>query len=216
MPVTRSAVTECRWLLVLFGILMWGCGDSAKERPAEVPRPAANGTIEASYSPFARDGSVRPDLTVIGSAEPADCPSGSYLVSSAYRCFIGSEIQDVCYLDRRDPALPSLVCVSSPWATRAIRASFSSDPVAAGGAKPGGPQWALELTDRGRRCTFTPGATTVAEGRRANYYCAGQGVSDAGLTLYGKPDRSRAVWRIRAGTEDARALRWVNIRRAWR
>ena len=192
------------------------CGN-ARDESTNVPKPSGQRTVQATYSPFAAGGALRPDLTVTGSDESAQCSSGSYLVVQAYRCFVGDEIHDVCYLDRRDPSLPAMVCVDAPWATRALRAAYSQDPDHSSGAKPSHPPWALELTRRGRRCTFTAGATTAVDGHRLNYSCAANPPLESELYLFGDPDRSRPVWRIRASTSpNGPDLQWVQIRRAWR
>lgn len=202
-------------ILVMLAVSGVGCGDAADEGTA-VPKPGGRRTVVATYSPFERDGSVREELTVTGSDIPAQCSSGSYIVVSSYRCFIGDQIYGVCYLDRRDASLPAMICVDSPWATRAVRASYSQDPDHSFGAKRGGPAWALELTRRGRHCTFMSGATTTIAGRRLNYACAANPPLEAELYLFGEPDRSRPSWRIRASTSpNGPRLRWVHIRRAW-
>ena len=193
-----------------------GCG-SATDESATVPKPGGQRTVQATYSPFVAGDAVRPDLTVTASGQSAQCSSGSYLVVSAYRCFIGDEIHDVCYLDRRDPSLPAMVCVDAPWATRALRAAYGQDPDHSSGAKPSDPPWALELTARGRRCTFTPGATTVVDGQRLNYSCAANPPLQDELYLFGDPDTSRPLWRIRAAASpNGPELRSVQIRQAWR
>lgn len=193
-----------------------GCGSDV-DGPAKVPTPTGPRTVEATYSPFVSSGALRPELTVTSSDQAAQCSSGSYLVVSAYRCFIGDEIHDVCYLDRHDPSLPAIVCVDAPWATRALRAAYGEDPERSGGAKPGSPPWALELTARGRRCTFTSGATTAVHGQRLNYSCAVNPPLQSELYLFGDPDTSRPLWRIRAASSpNGPDFRWVQIRRAWR
>jgi hypothetical protein len=53
------------------------------------------------------------------------------------------------------------------------------------------PPWALELMS-GERCVFAEGATSVVEGRRLNYTCS------RSHYLWGPPDTSHALWRIRA------------------
>ncbi|MDQ3676346.1 MAG: hypothetical protein M3401_06010 [Actinomycetota bacterium] len=202
-------------IVMTLAVIAAGCGQTADDPAA--PKPSGQRTAVRTYSPFERDGSVRQELTVTGSEDAAQCSSGSYIVASAYRCFIGDEIRDVCYLDRRDASLPAMVCVDSPWATRAARASYSQDPDHSGGAKRGGPPWALELTRRGRRCTFTSGATTTIRNYRLNYTCAGNPPLEPELYLFGDPDTSRPLWRIRASTTpDGPDVKWVQIRRAWR
>jgi len=110
-----------------------------------------------------------------------------------------------------------VLCVDSPWATRAVRASYSQDPDHSNGAKRGGVPWALELKVHGRHCTFTPGATTVIGKQRLNYACAGNLPSEPDLYLFGEPDQSRPLWRIRASrSPQGPELRWMQVRRAWR
>jgi hypothetical protein len=166
-------------------------------------------TQREKYSPFDADGTLRAGLSVTRGV-PGECTTGSYIVVDAYRCFAGNRIYSVCYLDERNPATPSLLCVASPWARSAVRLTFDEDPDGSYGAKPGGLPWALELSS-GTRCVWVGGATTVVQGRRLNYGCFD------GRVLFGSPDTTRSTWRIRAARDgDGRGMRKVAIRTAWR
>jgi hypothetical protein len=75
---------------------------------------------------------------------------------------------------------------------------------------PGGPPWAVELAN-GSRCVFASGASTVVDGRRLNSFCG------RNRYLFGSPDTSRSVWRIRMSRDpNGAGMRKAAIRRSWR
>jgi len=172
-------------------------------------------TVRLKYSPLDADGTLRDGLSV-ASGGIGECTSGSYIVVGAFRCFEDdSSIWDVCYLDQRDVDLPSLLCVSSPWARAAVRLQYIDEPDPRFGARPGGPPWALELAS-GRRCVWASRASTTVGRLRLNYLCGRFGTRTARF-LFGTPDKRRAVWRIRLVTTPAGGgMRKVAIKVAWR
>lgn len=124
-------------------------------------------------------------------------------------------IHDVCYPDARDPEESSLLCVSRPWAKVAVRVQILDEPDGTYGAEPGGIPWAMELAS-GKRCVGASGASTSVGRLRINYVC-GRYRTPGVRYLFGSPDRTRAVWRIRqAKTPFGRGMRKVAIKVAWR
>jgi hypothetical protein len=173
---------------------------------------AAEPTQRLRYSPFTAGGAANPALRVTPGFG-GECNSASWLVTgNAYRCFHGHFLRDPCYFDavaseraERDIVL----CVPFPWSRSAVRLRADtlepSSPRAAGG-----PPWALALAN-GSRCGFATGASTAVDGRRLNYFCG------RSRYLFGSPDTSRSVWRIRMSRDPYGAgMRKVAIRRAWR
>jgi hypothetical protein len=178
------------------------------------PTSAAADTQRLRYSPIDADGTLRDGLRVI-SGGAGECTSGSFWVVDAFRCFQGSLIRDVCYLDERDQDAKSVLCARDPWAKTVAQLELNERADGAGGAKPGGLPWALKLAS-GARCVGASGATTVVQGYRLNYICGRFGTKSARY-LFGSPDRSRSTWRIRqARTPEGSDLRKVAIDVAWR
>jgi len=195
----------CRRVVLFLFLLMATTVLAPPESAAQPP------TVRLKYSPFDADGTLRDGLSV-NTGGIGDCRSGSFFVVGAYRCFEGSSIHSVCYRDDRDPQLPSLLCVASPWAKAAVRLQYTHEPAGSFGARPGGPPWALELWS-GRRCVLLSGGTTVVGRLRLNYGCLGSGER----VLFGPPDKSGPVWRIRQANDgEGHGTRKVAIRVAWR
>jgi hypothetical protein len=173
---------------------------------------SAQRTRRLHYSPFATDGSAIGRLTVTPH-DHGQCNTGSEaVVGHVYRCFDGNVIRDPCYYDNRtsaDEGNDVVLCVESPWSRSAVRLRVDTLD-SSYGRRPGGPPWALELMS-GERCVFAEGATNVVRGRRLNYTCS------RSHYLWGSPDTSHALWRIRA----SRNYRGTNMRKlatrmAWR
>jgi hypothetical protein len=126
----------------------------------------------------------------------ASCQPGSEAVPAAYRCFGDDNlIRDPCWRT----GAHSAICLPAPW-----RHTVTKLRVHGGfGAPLSGPAtlpWGVRLRD-GEHCLLLQGASDVVHGKRVNYAC--------GRTSYliGRPDRSRAVWRIqRARRQGGRAV----------
>jgi hypothetical protein len=173
---------------------------------------SAQRTRRLHYSPFATDGSAIGRLAVTPHYH-GQCNSGSeVVVGDVYRCFDGNFIRDPCYYDDRTSGAEGddvVLCVGSPWSRSAVRLRVDTLD-SSYGRRPGGPPWALELMN-GERCVFAEGATNVVEGRRLNYTC------NRSHYLWGSPDTSDALWRIRASRNyGGTSMRRLAIRVAWR
>jgi hypothetical protein len=92
----------------------------------------------------------------------------------AYRCFAGNYVYDPCWLDNAYAAQASVLCLSDPWDTRAVRLT-----VAAGGlpAFLGPPQqidlrypWGVRLAD-GEECVAVQGTHDGDDGKIVDYSC---------------------------------------------
>ncbi len=175
----------------------------------------AAGTNVRTFSPLDADGTLRDGLSVNRGRTTADCWTGSFVVKDAYRCFEGNLIRDPCWLDDRDPDVPSLLCVQSPWSRAAVRLDLVDELPEPGAGSIQTP-WALELAS-GLRCTFLQGATGTLGGLRLNYACAKPRGRRAVRFLFGAPNKRRATWTIRQARDaDGHGLRRVAIRVAWR
>lgn len=160
---------------------------------------------------FTEAGSLAPQFSAVDE-DFGDCPSESFVNgrSDAWRCFVGDHILDPCF--ETPEAEDVVACVESPWTKRALLVEAELDYNDRYlDARPG--SWALELTN-GKRCVFVSGASTVVAGRRLNYFCGKRG---RGPYLFGSPDRSKPLWRIRmAKSSTGRGMRRVAVRIAWR
>lgn len=164
------------------------------------------------YEPFTSSGapSVRVTSTIRG-----HCWTGSLATrrGDAWRCMSGNFIDDPCFSSTS--ATGVVLCpATGPWSSAAIEIRLTrSLPRKYGNkGKPStaGLPWAL-VTTSGWKCVLATGATTVVDGRRANYAC--RGTKD---WLWGAPMRRREPWRIDAASVSARKLsRTVSISAAW-
>ena len=203
----RTCVAAPSFLLVICTIVVAGaCSKSEEGKPLTA---APNRTELIVFDPF-DDGGVKPDITVTGRAT-GDCQA-SNLVSrntDARRCFTDtSEVLDPCYVSpAQRPGVA--VCISDPTTAEATELSVASDagpPVEQNGFA--GDPWFIEL-ETGQTCQLLGGATTELHGLRLNFAC------DDEVYLYGSPDRSQPVWRIRRQDPGDPELRMVPMRKAW-
>lgn len=185
---------------------------AAPAAPAAGHRPAR--TTVVAFTPFAPDGTLRPGLHDAPASASAACATGSFLLpgTGVLRCTVGVEVRDPCWLDLASSTLtaPVVACLAAPWRRDVLRLRVAPrDLHGAGGARPGGPPWALTLAS-GVRCLAVQGASPRAHGRRLRYRCAGP------RYLFGAPDARRPTWRIHLARSAGGAhQRQVAIRRAW-
>lgn len=148
----------------------------------------------------------------IGRLPPSDVtPAEQCLQSStvqrpdALRCFTpDSRVLDPCF----EIEGSRLACPEAPWSQRYVKISTQGELGAVPPATAEGRPWGVELED-GRRCHFLSGASTEAEGKRANYACDDDGI------LYGDPERGEP-WHMWLGErEDASPLERVAVAVAW-
>ena len=130
--------------------------------------------------------------------------------SDAYRCSTsGDDIYDPCFAL---PGMGFVVCPTDggPWDGTAIEMTLTKPlPVnTAADRGTSGLPWAIELAN-GARCTAQTGTTNVVDGMSGEYTCSN------GDYLYGKPDRTEAIWTIYAGTPNASQIEQQRISKAW-
>lgn len=173
---------------------------------------AATHTHASIYAPFASSGA--PMVHVTGTVR-GHCWTGSLAAArrDAWRCLTGNQIHDPCFSSVN--ARGRVLCpVSGPWSPRAIQIKLTAR-LPTKYANPGSPStaglpWAL-VTTSGWRCELNTGATTVVQGRRANYACTG--TSD---WLWGAPSRRSHPWKIYVAPASTHQLnRTVGIPAAW-
>jgi hypothetical protein len=176
------------------------------------PAAAATQTQATIYSAFAASGS--PAGHVTGTLR-GHCWSGSLATErqDAWRCLSGNLIYDPCFSSANAKGI--VLCpATGPWSASTIEIKLTSKLPANYGNKgkpsTSGLPWAL-VTTQGWKCRLTTGASTVVDGKRANYFCTG--TAD---TLWGAPTRASQPWKIYVAPNGAKKLkRKVAISSAW-
>ena len=166
---------------------------------------AALETKTDRYTPFDTTGEIRSDLNVTDLS--GECWTSSSILGrdGAWRCVTGNSLRDPCFESPIESDI--LICARSPWDTSVVRLEASLDYDDFWTWKGG--SWALKLTN-GTKCHYVTGATTAVKGRRLNYFC---GKNGKGPYLFGNPDKSSALWRIRMSkSPSGRGMRRVGIR----
>jgi hypothetical protein len=169
---------------------------SRKETGTEATPTAveATPTTIVIYHPWMRDGVLVSRLNAVGTVN-GQCPLRALDDSRAWRCFgaTNNRVYDSCFTSPIDASL--LACIEAPWKREAdllrVPSPLPQNPPEDSDVNTQGVVWALELTD-GRRCGFISGATAAFGDLRLNYVCPD------GTSLWGEPNRSRAVWTILA------------------
>jgi hypothetical protein len=142
------------------------------------------------------------------------CYSGSLEAdrNDAWRCFVGNFIYDPCFSSSNAKGI--VLCPTAAWKQSGVKIKLTKALPKAFGDKPkpskkSGIPWALETTS-GLKCGLVTGATSVLDGRRANYECGVTGL------LWGAPSRKSEPWTIYSATLSAKKLtKKVRIKIAW-
>jgi hypothetical protein len=140
------------------------------------------------------------------------CNGGSAAIDrdDAWRCFAGNFVYDPCFSSSRAKGI--VLCPASAFSSYGVEIKLSSKLTDPDRRKPStsGDPWAVETTS-GAKCEIDTGATTVLDGRRANYFCAkGKDV------LWGSPTRTTEPWTIYAAPATATKLtRKIKLSVAW-
>jgi hypothetical protein len=174
---------------------------------------AAARTHAHIYRPFSAAGKPVGHVTHMF---PGSCIGGSDASrrSDAWRCLIsGSTIADPCFSSAK--AKSFVLCpASGPWSSNVIKVKLVQK-LPKGKANKGKPSmhglpWAL-VTVRGWKCRLDTGATSVAHGKRQNYFCKGTSKS-----LWGSPQRGSEPWKIYvAGNHPKHFRTRTGIKAAW-
>lgn len=164
------------------------------------------------YRPFTASGQPAGHVTktVRGS-----CWTGSLAADrrDAWRCMGGNFIYDPCFSSSKAHGVV-LCAATGPWSSDVIKFKLTKKLPAKFANKRApsthGLPWAL-VTTKGWKCRLVTGATTVADGKRANYAC--QGTSEM---LWGSPERGSEPWKIYVAKPQAKHLHnRTGIRAAW-
>ena len=168
---------------------------------------AAQPTATKIYSPVNADGGLAVSVT---NTRKGNCFTTSDTAErpDAYRCTVGNNIYDPCFMVN---ATQALCPVNGPWANQGLLLNGAALP---SGTTPNqdagtkGPPWAIQLAD-GTNCLEISGATSVTAGQRLGYVCPG------GVGLYGNVQRSSPAWMIYVGTAHSATLATKPIAVAW-
>jgi hypothetical protein len=163
--------------------------------------PAHAATKVRHYSPWDKDGNPVLKSYTHGSA---DCGSPSRYTprADAWRCVSGTVTYDPCFASPTGD--DEVFCVVSPFARRGFLLGALIEPSDHGKSAARGP-WALQVGKR--KCTYL---LPRKRKRSPTYRCGKK------LFLYGRPNRKRKTWTIKAAPNSkGRRLLGVKIRTAW-
>jgi hypothetical protein len=168
--------------------------------------PADAATRVRTYNPWTADGDPKVRKWFHGSGE---CRRSSFVNSrpQAWRCVSGNIVLDPCF---QSPTDEEVFCVSSPWSRRGHLLSAVLDPDTRG-RSPARAPWAMQV---GRaRCVFIRRSRTSRRRRGPTYKC---GSRRNRSFLFGRPNRKRRTWTVRASRDPRGAgARRARVRTAW-
>jgi hypothetical protein len=169
----------------------------------------ATRTREVIYQAFTASGApaIHVERTVKGS-----CNGGSSAADrdDAWRCFAGNFVYDPCFSSAKDTGI--VLCPDGAGATTGIEIKLTAKLTLPNKRKPSTSvlPWAVETTS-GAKCVLASGASSVLDGKRANYFCSK--TKDA---LWGGPSRTTEPWTIYAAPGNAKKLTTkVKLSVAW-
>lgn len=171
---------------------------------------ATTTTRTVLYQAFTASG--QPTIHVTSTAR-GSCNGGSAAIDrdDAWRCFSGNFVYDPCFSSAHAKGI--VLCPSGPGATSGIEIKLTAKLTGADHGKPStsGTPWGVQTTS-GLKCEIDTGATTVLDGRRANYFCA----KSKKTILWGSPIRKSEPWTIYAAPATAKKLTTkVKLSVAW-
>lgn len=184
-----------------------GLGDQTPAGPIPVPFTGASATELKTFEPWVAVGhnggyAPAPGLAVTNGGS-ATCDSGSNDDPgrfSAVRCFLPGSIPPCFVFIRGGDAANPLLCSNDPTSNQVTEVTPTGNgvPVAMlNHEKPSQPPWFLVLAD-GRKCSFQGYGTNTDV---LSYDCSG-GVEAT------TPDRSKPMWTVREGTNQANPTLW--------
>jgi len=192
------------WLAVIAGALgLVVVPGSAPAAPSE--------TVVVMVSPVDANGHLLPGYHVVKHQRGAKCTPHSIFTGNAYKC-VTHNTWDPCWVTGNHTFVD---CLPSPYSHRVIRLRVTRGYHNKGGlGQPKKLPWGLLLAN-GVKTTVIPGDFGEVQGMRINYSYS----SAFKTVLYGPPDKSESLWRIRkardAGGFHFKPAGWVTINKAW-
>jgi hypothetical protein len=171
---------------------------------------AASSTHVHIYKPFNSAGKPVGHVT---HTYTGSCIGGSDASrrSDAWRCIIsGSTIADPCFSSSKAKGV--VLCpATGPWSSKVLKVKLNAKLPKGNSGKRSthGLPWAL-VTSKGWQCRLDTGATSVAHGKRQNYFCKGTKQS-----LWGSPQRGSEPWTIDVGGNHPKSFTKTAIKAAW-
>jgi hypothetical protein len=200
------------WSLVgLLSVAVAGCGNSHDDQHTSGPRstPAsspADATVVTTFTPYTSAGT----LTVpVAAHVRGHCWTGSIVVSvpDAYRCLVGSEIDDPCFAPHQAVTPATVACVPAPWSSAQVVTLTQALPKITPRGRAASP-WAVLLAN-GARCVAATGTVQSVGKVALNLLCPG-GTGAGGL------DTSRPMWTVKYGAATTGELTDVAVAAAWK
>ena len=204
-------------VIVLLAVTVSGCASGSRRVSAGVhgasspsPPPAtttsSTATIVTRFTPYSAAGAL---TVAVQSQASGYCWTNSITValSGAYRCLVGNDIADPCFVPPQPSTPATVACLADPWSGARMvtltHALPSTDPIG-NAANP----WAVQLAN-GARCVAVTGTVQRVDGVSLNLQCAGG-------ALAGGLDRTGRKWRVKYGRATGAGLTLVDVVAAWR
>jgi hypothetical protein len=178
-----------------------GCGGSGSS--TATARPGAS-VVESTAAttrrtrvvyarPTTRQGALRPGYNVSDRRAEGRC-TGSEAATNGFRCSSGGGLYAWCWPLGHVTTAREVVCTGAPWEHTVTKITLSerlrpnplerSEPAVL---------WGVQLTT-GQRCVAVPGKGEEFNGAIIRFGCDG---ARSNLELLGRPDKTRAPWKIR-------------------
>jgi hypothetical protein len=191
------------WLVVLAA--------TAGAMVAPVPAPAApSETRVVMTAPVDDAGHLQPGYRVVKRLPGAKCTPHSTITGNAYKC-VSHFTYDPCWLSGNHAYVD---CLALPYSRKVTRLHVTRGYHNKGGlGEPKKLPWGLLLAN-GVKTTVIPGDFGEVQGKKINY-----SYNNFKAVLYGPPDKSEPLWRIRRARDDGhfnfKPAGWVTIDKAW-
>jgi len=178
---------------------------------APTPAPAATAETRVMMTaPVDADGHLQPGYKVVKRLPGAKCTPHSTITGDAYKC-VSHFTYDPCWVSGNHAFVD---CLASPYSRRVTRLHVTRGYHNRGGlGHPKRLPWGLLLAN-GVKTTVIPGDFGQVQGQKINY-----SYDNFTTVLYGPPDKSQPLWRVRKARDDGRfhfkPAGWVTISKAW-
>lgn len=161
-------------------------------------------------APVDDNGHLLPGYKVVKHQPGAKCTPHSTFTGNAYKC-VTHFTYDPCWLSGNHDFVD---CVASPYSRKVTRLRVTRGYHNRGGLGAAKKlPWGLLLTN-GVKTTVIPGDFGSVQGQKINY-----SYNNFKTVLYGPPDKSGSVWRIKRARDNGRfhfkPAGWVTISKAW-
>lgn len=139
-----------------------------------------------SFLPWKEDGTAT--LVKVKNEIPGACFGASGKVDGAFRCFVGAEIQDPCFVPAKIPNAGRVACAADPWSDVTIVTLTAPLPHVVPPVVIN-PHWAIELENHDRCVSLVTSAATTANGVTMPYTCRSRSTA-------GELDKNTQPWTV--------------------